>query len=336
MLASVAPTLGALPSGEKPSNGIATRQAPTKQALVQGFGFTEVVLTRGPERIHYYVYPGEAVSKTSLVLYIQGSDPSPQFSYRVVNGEVRPQCFIKPEHRSLPPEFLYVVVEKPGFEGVFDEEALVVPQAYKDVNSLDTSVSRIDAVLDHLGHQHAFERVVVYGHSEGAPIAAKLATVNSDITHFGFWAGNAMPDFFDFILEERIRVHRGETTDEKAQASIDEMIRGFRDVIAKDPEGTGGDSAYTHKRWWSFAEPPLYHLVELEIPVFVQVATRDRSVPIESSYLIPLEFARLGKDNLTYRVLVGGDHGFNVASDGGSRSEWGNVFQDFLGWVQDH
>mgnify|MGYP000333017297 FL=1 len=43
-------------------------------------------------------------------------------------------------------------------------------------------------------------KVIVYGHSEGAFVAPKLATVNKRITHLGVWGGSALPDFFDFIL----------------------------------------------------------------------------------------------------------------------------------------
>lgn len=56
----------------------------------------------------------------------------------------------------------------------------------KEIVELDNSVLRIDGAINHLVKQHAFERVIVYGHSEGAPIGAKLATVNNSITHLGF------------------------------------------------------------------------------------------------------------------------------------------------------
>lgn len=92
-------------------------------------------------------------------------------------------------------------------------------------------------------------------------------------------------------------------------------------------------ASYTQS-WWSYSEPPINNLLRLEIPIYVQVATNDESAPIESSYLIPLEFARLGKTNLVYKVCVGCDHGFNLKTeDGNIKRTWKEIFKEFIEWA---
>ena len=312
------------------------QDVPSKREILDHYGFEEHTIIEGPEEILYYTYSNGESAKTKVIMYLQGSHPSPQFSYRVKDGENQYLCWLHREFTKLPEEYLYVVVEKPGFEGVFNEDQIEVPQVYYEKNSLDHRVYTADLVLKTLASQYDLEKMIVYGHSEGAPVAAKLATVNKDISHLGFWAGNALPDFYDFILEGRFRVHAGEETSAKAQRDIDRTIGHFVNEISKNPTDTKKDRfGYTNKRWASYAEPPINNLLKLDIPVFVQVSTNDQSAPIESTYLIPLEFARLGKDNLSYNVCIDCDHGFFITDKKGKRtSEWNEIFNTFLKWTE--
>ena len=274
----------------------------------------------------------------NLIIYLQGSDPSPQFSYSIKGDEIQRFCWLHGEFKEIPEGYLFVVIEKVGFEHLINEDSIPTPKIYQEKNSLDNRVFRASSVINKLSSENTFKKVIVYGHSEGAPVGAKLATMNKKITHLGFWAGNALPDFYDFTLESRKEYYKGNITVEDAQKQIDELINSFKNEIATDSLNTEGNG-YTKKRWWSYAEPPINHLLQLEIPIFVQVATNDESAPIESTYLIPLEFARLGKTNLTYKVCVGCDHGFNSKDeDGKLKRNWKDIFSAFIKWTneQDH
>ena len=307
---------------------------PTKQELVSEYGFEQQELSRESEEIVYYIYQQGTAKKTKLVLYLQGSDPSPLFSYQINKEEVKKYCFLRGDFRNLSEEYLFVAIEKIGFEGVIDESNIPKPKIYQEKNSLDNRVFRANEVINHLNSTYQFDKIIVYGHSEGAPVAARLATQNKTVTHLGFWAGNALPDYFDFALEVRKEYYRGNLTPEKAQKQIDEVISGFVEEIAQDTSNVNMEG-YTNLRWWSYAAPPINDLLKLDIPVYVQVATEDESAPIESSYLIPLEFARLGKSNLTYKVCVGCDHGFNIKKKQGKIDhKWNEIFLSFMQWTE--
>lgn len=309
------------------------QKIPTKNEIVAHYGFEQKVMNSDEEDIVYYTYSKDSSPKTKLILYLQGSDPSPQFSYKIEDNKTQKLCWLNGEFKELSNEYIYVVIEKIGFEGLIDEDNIPKPKIYQQKNSLDNRVERADQVINEICKKNNFKKVIVYGHSEGAPVAAKLGTVNNKITHLGFWAGNALPDFYDFVLESRIQFHKGEISAQEAQKQIDKTIDGFVNKIAKDISNTKGDG-YTNKRWWSYSEPPINHLLKIDIPIFVQVATNDESAPIESTYLIPLEFARLGKTNLTYNVCVGCDHGFNFKNkDGLTERNWKKIFKEFIQWT---
>lgn len=312
------------------------QKIPTKDELVNYFGFVQDSIVVENENIIYYSYTNGKKKIENLIIYLQGSDPSPQFSYRVKDNKIEKFCWLHGEFKELPENYLFVVIEKIGFENVINEDNIPKPKIYQQKNSLGNRVFRVSSVINKLSSENSFNKIIVYGHSEGAPVGAKLATINKKITHLGFWAGNALPDFYDFALESRKEYYKGDISVEDSQEQIDELISSFKNEIATDSLNTEGDG-YTKKRWWSYSEPPINNLLKLEIPIFVQVATNDESAPIESTYLIPLEFARLGKTNLTYKVCVGCDHGFNSkANDGSIKRNWKNIFKEFINWTNEN
>ncbi len=306
---------------------------PTKTEIVEHYGFQQKSIEANNEVIVFYTYQKGIKAKTKLIFYLQGSDPSPQFSYRIKDDKVQKLCWLNGEFNNISEEYLYVVIEKIGFEKVINEDDIPKPKIYQEKNSLGNRVSRVNSVIEHLTSINDYEKVIVYGHSEGAPVGAKLATISNKITHLGFWAGNALPDYYDFIIENRIEFYKGTISDSIAQSRIDKNIDGFKEIV-KDSLKTNGNG-YTNLRWWSYSEPPINNLLKLDIPIYVQVASLDKSAPIESSYLIPLEFTRLKKSNLTYKVCVGCDHGFELTNkEGKVERKWKQIFDDFIDWTE--
>ncbi len=313
-----------------------TQTLPSKRELLNHYGFDENSITVDGEKIVFYTFQKDNSPKSKLIVYLQGSDPSPLFSYRINKNEIQKLCFLKGEFRELSADYIYVAIEKIGFEKVIDEDNIPKPKIYQERNSLDNRVFRANEAINHLDSLYDFEKIIVYGHSEGAVVAAKLGTQNNKITHIGFWSGNALPDFFDFVLANRKQYYKGEISAKQSQQIIDETIDGFVNEIANDTANINSEG-YTNLRWWSYSEPPINNLLKIDIPLYVHVATEDESAPIESTYLIPLEFARLGKKNLIYKVCRGCDHGFKIKKKNKKiERKWIAIFNDFISWTNEN
>lgn len=313
---------------------------PLTPEVVASKGFREYHLARKGDWITFYVRAREHTSLHHLVLFLSGSTPDPCFSYEKRDGKTISYFWGHRDFDLLPPDYAYVVIAKRGVEGAFDDAAPErrTPPIYLQKNSLDYRVWQADQVIDYccrnlLTHPG---KVIVYGHSEGAPVAAKLGTVNRRITHLGFWCGNGLPDYYEFALMRRKQFLQGKMTDAEAQKEIDGLFDDYRSIFTApdDTQAHNGSRYYTNKRWTSYAEPPVQHLLRVHIPIYVQVATLDENAPIETTYLLPLEFTRLRKRNLTYKVGVGWDHSLNeIDADGKKRSHWEEVFRDFMRWT---
>lgn len=85
------------------------------------------------------------------------------------------------------------------------------------------------------------------------------------------------------------------------------------------------------------SEPAVNSLVKLKIPVYQVHAMNDESAPVEDAYIVPLEFARLKKNNLTFKVYANCNHSFvEFTSDGKEISHKREVMNDFFKWVGEH
>lgn len=307
-----------------------------KEKALNRFGFKEYSILTENDTIYYYVHQKENSKPNKVVIYLQGTTPIPEPFFEVEETENGNKYFqyFSSDYNLLDKEYIYVIISLPGTPAVKGYGTLDL-EKYNSLNSLDYRVFAADTVINHIA-EYLFEpeKIIVYGHSEGAFVAPKLATVNERITHLGVWGGSALPDFFDFILFDRKANLRGEQSDSLTQKNINQTIELFQ-IVAKDslntvPSNKNEITEYTNKRWWSYSEPTINHLVKIDIPIYVQLGTEDESSPIESNYLIPLEFARLGKTNLTFNVCVGCDHGFKNVNTG--KDNWSDIFRKFIEW----
>jgi hypothetical protein len=332
------------------SGAVLNRQAPPSPPtedpltteIVRSKGFREYQLHLKDDWITFYVHAPENAPCRNLVLFLSGSTPDPSFSYEKKDGKLLSYYWGHTDFKLLPPDYAYVIIAKRGREGAVNEaapDAQRTPAIYREKNSLDYRVWQANEVINYCWKRLLKnpQKVIVYGHSEGAPVAAKLGTVNRHITHLGFWCGNALPDYFEFILMRRKELLAGKIGEAETQQKIDALLADYQEIFKapNDTQGHNGSSYYTKKRWSSYAEPPIHHLLKLNIPLYVQVATRDDNAPIETTYIIPLEFTRLGKANLTYKVGVGWDHSLNELDTSGNKiSHWNDAFQAFFQWTQ--
>jgi len=257
---------------------------PTRQEVLDKFGFTEHTIYTPKDTVWFYIHKSENRMPTKLVLYLQGTSPDPLFTVESDNGVYTTYRWFPGDYKLLDDSYCYAIISKTGIPSISYGETIDYSR-YHENNSLENRVDRADLVIKYITKRlmRDVDKVIVYGHSEGAPVAAKLGTVNKQITHLGFWAGNALPDYFDFLLENSKANWARQTSDSVAFKNVEEILSSFKEIVKnkRDARAKGKDD-YSAKRWWSYAEPPINNLLKLDIPIFVQVAGKDESAPIES------------------------------------------------------
>ena len=186
---------------------------------------------------------------------------------------------------------------------------------------MEWEVKASSVVLDALRRQLpiAGDRVVVMGFSEGGRLAIRLAAENESVTHLVSVINGGLNQFYSSIINRRMEAATGQITHQEAQAAVEDLFAVYKDIYS-DPRNTEKwYDGHPYPRWGSFCtDIPLEHLVKLEIPILFLNGSADRNSPILQSDYVMLEFLRLGKTNLTYRVLPGCNHWFYevVVKDG--------------------
>jgi len=182
-------------------------------------------------------------------------------------------------------------------------------------------------------------KVIALGVSEGGRVVPRLAVENKKITHLVCMLSGGLNQFYSSIINKRIDAATGKLSHQEAQVIVDSLF-GVYEKIYRDPHSTE-KSWYGHpyQRWASFCtDIPLENLVQLEIPIYMLSGSADRNAPVLQADYIKLEFLRLGKTNLTYRVLPGCEHSLYevVVEDGKERgiSHRDEAFGMVVDWIE--
>lgn len=291
------------------------------------------------DTINYHTYSASSLdSVNTLLLYIQGSGPRSLFQVKREADSYQIGSTVPFQLSTIPKDYVFVIISKKGFPFCTELDGdFKVPQSYYENETLDYRVMQANTVLNQLVEQNPhFKNIVALGHSEGSDVVAKLGTVNKEITKIGYWAASGNSQLYDFPLFVRQDVNSGKITEEEALIQMDSLFRKYKDIVANRDDTQKQWLGNSYKRWYYFAEPPVENLLKIEQPIFVAMGTADKSVPIESVYLIPVEFIRHEKDNLTFKIYPDLDHSFRKQTEGGEKeSHWNEVFLTFLEWVEE-
>jgi len=322
----------------------AQTNVPTIDKALKSFDFLQEQIIDKNDTITYYLKEYTEKPK-NLVVFIQGTGPNPIFSYKMKEGKPVYYKWFNDDYKNLDSTYTWAIIPKPGREGIFKNTNVndVSSKFYKNdyqayrVNQVDKSIKHI--VENHLKQ---LDKIIVYGHSEGAPIGAALASINNSITHLGFWSGNVLNNFYEFSLFNRIESLQGKISDEEAHQNIMGIIKWYKSII-KNPNSTEIDHyGFTNKRWSTYEKAPIDYLTQLEIPIYALFSTEDESTPIETSYLLPIKFLEKRKENLTFEVCIGCDHSYQVEDENtkgsrfnedGKKSLWIEQFNKFIKWT---
>ncbi len=182
------------------------------------------------------------------------------------------------------------------------------------------------------------DKVIALGVSEGGRVVPRLAVENEKITHVVCMVSGGLNQFYSSIINKRIDAATGKFSHREAQVIIDSLFCEYQKIYS-DPHSTDKSwYGHSYKRWASFCtDIPLEHLVKLDIPIYFLSGSADRNAPVLQADYIKLEFLRLGKTNLTYRVLPGCEHSLYevVVEDGKEKgiSHRDEAFSMVVDWI---
>lgn len=306
------------------------------------------------DTISYHIYSnGNVETKSKILVFFQGSGPKPLFQKGVIidtlktkdNWEEKVELKKTPwfgssvplDLQKIPNDYLFVVISKKGVPFLDIDEKFKPNDLYYKNEGLNYRVWQGDKVINEITKKviKKTEKVVILGHSEGSDVVAKLGHTNKKVTHIGYWAGGANIQYYEFALMIQKSVLKGELSQEEAINQLDSLFLEIKN-IQKEPNSIQkqwwGNS---YKRWTEFSEPPIENLLKINRPLFVAVATSDNSVPFEASLLIPIEFQRYQKSNLTFKMYTGLDHKFSIKpKDEKRKSKFNDIFEEFMKWVE--
>ena len=281
------------------------------------YSFKEYEIKHEQETIRFYIHtPGFSPAKSTFI-FLQGSGAVP-LCIENNDGHHR-LTFSLHTNPQIIQNFNFIIISKVGFTFSGHQEA-EVPEEYHQKTSLAYRVFQVDAVLQYILSNQLISNnhIIVCGHSEGSDVAAKLATINKDISHLVFLSGDGASQFFEYFLYVRKRIERGELSFREGQNEIEVLTKQFAEIM-QHPASTGRFwQGHTYLRWATFAEPALKNLLQLNIPIFMAMGSKDKVVHAEGFDLIVSEFLFNKKQNLHHQIYEGADHGFKEKNDTGT------------------
>ncbi len=311
------------------------------------FGFSVFKIKGRIDSISFIVSDTSFDQRKPVFLFCQGSLPYSLF-YQEDSIHTWQQA-IPFDYQKYLRDYNFVVISKPGIP-VFsktadknffyiDPKTKKVPQKYWVDNYLDYYVNSADDVINYLVKQKWVDKskVVIAGVSQGSKVVSKLGAINKNITHVIYLAGNPLGRFDQNIRQNRRDALLGKITSEQAQKNIDSLYKLWNEMITK-PNDVSSTNEDTYKTWVTFSQPLLPYLLKISVPLFVGYGTSD----ITSDYcdLLPLDFARLGKKNLTLKPYLDCDHNFLKVRFDKSGNEisredmWDKLTEDFFNWLK--
>lgn len=312
----------------------ATWAAPAAQQEALALGKAAAVrftLQRdGAPDVRYVI--SKPAHKAPLVLFVQSSGCIPPFvglgtphRYSTVfdfvplaqQGNYAVMVVDKPYQPDVPPQ---------GQPGV----ATACPAAFNAYFSYD---SWLAALRDALHHALALpwvdgSRVLVFGVSEGATMAAGLARAVPEVTHVALFSGTGTSQLFDFAAN----AYRAGSSDDDTLARLRD-IDATVDAINADPRSTDKFAwGHTYLRWSTFfAHAPGEDLAQSKARVWLAGGMRDDSVPILSTEVAYARLRALGRDVTFVRAPRAG-HG--LVPEGGTMADTQKDYDAIMAWFE--
>ncbi|RMH27568.1 MAG: alpha/beta fold hydrolase [Planctomycetota bacterium] len=283
---------------------------PSARAEDLGVPFDRYVTTDALGRaIPFYLTPiGDGAPPAPIVLWIQGSGCDSHFT-RTPDGQVGGglgMMLLGP----LRGRARLLVVEKPGVEflaksatpGASDGCGDAFLEEYAADRWAEALRAALDAALAMPGVSK--ERVLVAGHSEGAVMAAHLASMDARVTHVGMISGSGVSQIFDMAM----LAARSAGSPEDRAGRVEGVYETFARMLDEPDRIDRWAWGHTYKRWASFSRvSPVVDLAATQARVFLAYGDADQSVSVEGNDALRAELLARGQAARVERI-AGGDH----------------------------
>lgn len=288
-------------------------------------------LSRGPS-----AKPDDAPSPLPLVVCIQGSGCQSVFvqvdtpgGKAIASGG--PEAAIL---RLARDRVRVLAVEKPGVAFLAQPErpgsAEGSTPEFRAEHTLERWTEAVHAAVRAAGVLPGVDasRILATGHSEGAIVAAHLAAIHPAVTHVACLAGGGATQLFDLLDLARAGAFGPPGTPDERVAWL---LDGWNAVLA-DPMSTEAMwLGHPHRRWSTFlAASPLEGVLASRARVFIGQGDADTASSPRSADVLYAGLLARGRD-VTYRRIVGGDHGFMTPGDS-QHNGWLEMHRAVLDW----
>lgn len=306
-------------------------------------------ITDRGDRIEFIKMDTALTQKKPVLLFCQGSLPKPLVA-TFPNGAAQVLNF-NFDAQALTRDYHVITIAMPHTPAVVPNDSLgegglwmpdrskprEFDRDYLQGDHLDNYIRRANAVWKWLRRQSWVDpdRLVVFGHSQGAHVALRMASTNKQVTQLGFCGGNPYGRIDQLIRAYREDEISGKLGAAEAQAKIEELYAWWATMHGPIPAEATEYRAMS-ETWRSFSQDQTEELLGLKIPVYIVYGTRD----ITARYcdLLPLEFTRRGKTNFTMKPYPGLEHNFAELDEKGrpiwEKMHWQEVVEGFAMWLK--
>jgi len=257
-------------------------------------------------------YLSKTAQPRPLVLYIQGSGCTPAF-IDMGGGNMGSTVFslTTTAHRG---QYAVMIVDKPFAPPRFgDGTATHCPAAFNEFFSADAWVRQIRTAYAEARKAPWVDtrRALVIGISEGATVAASLASKERSLTDVALVGATGPTQLFDFMAKAY-----AEPGDDAARLAQIQAVEQQLSAIRKDPDnGAAFAWGHSYKRWSSFLKiSSIDALQHSAARIYLASGMADRSVPVQSTEVLYDTLLIEGRD-ITFRRIPGAGHGL-IPDDG--------------------
>lgn len=284
--------------------------------------------SNGPA-VEYYI--SRTKQPAPLVLFIQGSGCTAAFTglgtpNRSANVFGYLDLAFEGKYAVMVVNKPFVPKDKPAADGT----ATACSEQFNQHFTLENWVRDLDLAFDHARQLPwvAKDKALAIGVSEGATVAAALASTDSRVSSVALMSGSGTGQFYDFVVS----AYKSSGSDEEASKKLAEL-ESIRTAIFAAPD-SARDFAWGHpyKRWSSFfRSSPASSLLKSGSRVYIVSGMRDANVPILSTEVMASELIAAGRD-VTIRRIPNAGH--DLLPPGSQYPELWAEYQRVIAWFE--